>query len=109
MANTSHISPEPRIKHFAGSPSVLSYDTIKTTLGNFTNLIDDEWLRTGESAYCICTHHVEKHCTIRDQYDRIITIYCHSRPGNYEDCNCVHFRPRSMKVSCLNSATDGVI
>lgn len=64
-----------------------------------SNRLTEEWLWTGESVYCICTHHVEHHNTVRDRYGRLMTIYCDSRSGINENCSCRLFRPRSMKIN----------
>jgi hypothetical protein len=55
----------------------------------------EEWLWTGESVYCVCAHHVEMHCTIRDKYGLVINIHCH---GENELCTCEHFMTRKFRV-----------
>jgi hypothetical protein len=102
MTDTISISSKPRIKCFVGNNKLcntLSYVTANVTLEKVRNLTEEEWLWTDESAFCICTHHVEQHRTVRDQYGRVITIYCHSRSGNNENCNCGLFRTRSIKIN----------
>jgi hypothetical protein len=43
---------------------------------------------------------------VRDRYGRAGNIYCDSRSGKNENCNCTLFRPLSMK---LNSHRNVVI
>ena len=67
------------------------------TLKKINQLSGDKHLWTGESINCICTHHVEQHCTIRDGRD--ITIHCH---GSDKHCNCEDFRTHSILLSHSN-------
>ena len=99
MVDTSSISPKPGIKCYVGD-NILSeirvYDTAEETLEIVRKLTEKEWLWTGESVYCICTHHVEQHCTIRDKYDFAVTIHCH---GDNELCSCEHFRTQRLRIA----------
>jgi hypothetical protein len=74
----------------------------KTTLDKFQKLTNEEWLWTGEYPYCICAHHVEQHCTIRDTYSRVVSIHCH---GNNEPCNCELFRTLCVRLDLLESCS----
>jgi hypothetical protein len=94
MTDTTSISYKPRIKCYVRNN--LLYDTTEEKLDKVRKLADEEWLWTGESVYCICTHHVERHCTIRNKYDLAVTIHCH---GDNELCSCEHFRPQMMRRS----------
>jgi len=94
MANT--ISSKHEIKCFPENIKLcktLFYDTVQGKLEKIRKLTEEERLWTGESAYCICTHHVEQHCTVRNRYGRRMTIHCH---GSDERCNCELFRTRSI-------------
>lgn len=101
MADPIPISTNHEIKCYGGD--IKLFDTCfyiaKTTLKKINQLTGDELLWTGESVACICTHHVEQHCTIRDKNGREITIHCH---GNDERCNCDNFRTRSIRLSHSN-------
>ena len=77
------------------------------TLKHSNKLTEDEWLWTGESVYCICTHHVEHHYTVRDRYGHLMTVYCDSRSDSNEKCNCRLFRPRSMKINSQQNIVTG--
>jgi hypothetical protein len=107
MAETITISSKPEIKCYAENKTLFD-DTANTTLEKFRNLTDEEWLWTGQSVHCICTHHVEQHHTIRDPYGYVVTIYCNSRSNNNENCYCELFRPRSMKMSYQNIVLMGL-
>lgn len=68
-----------------------------------------EWLWTGESTYCICTHHVVHHCTAHDRNGSVINIHCH---GSEKRCNCELFRTRSVRLSTSNYdeiVTEGLV
>ncbi len=99
MTDTISISPKPKIKCYAGNNklcNMLFYGNTKTTLEKIKKLLDEGRLWTGESVYCICTHHVVQHCTVRDHNGSVIIIHCH---GNEESCNCELFRTRSVRLS----------
>jgi hypothetical protein len=69
MADITSIS-NPRIKSYVGDYMLYETrfdDTAEETLQKFRKLTDKELLWTGESVYCICSHHVEQHRTIRDE------------------------------------------
>ena len=86
MADTT-ISPKPRIKCYVRDNmlcEILLDDTAEETLEKVKKLTAKE-----------CTHHVDRHCTARDRYDHVVTIYCN---GNGERCNCGLFRTRSMRI-----------
>jgi hypothetical protein len=110
MANTI-ISPKPEIKCYAGNNKlcdILLHNTVKGTRQNFRNLTDEDLLWTGESVYCICSHNVEQHITIRDENSHEITIHCH---GSDERCNCEDFRTCSVRLShrnCYKMVTEGL-
>jgi hypothetical protein len=93
---TDTILPNPRIKCYAAD--TLLHNTVKTIQQDFRKLIDEDPLLTGESVYCICSHHVEQHYTIHNQYNHVTNIHCH---GSNELCNCELFRARSERVSKL--------
>jgi hypothetical protein len=101
MADPIAISTDHGIKCYGGD--IKLYDTCsytsKTTLNKINQLAGDEHFWNGESVDCICTHHVEQHCTVRDKNGREITIHCH---GNDERCNCEDFRTRSIILSHSN-------
>jgi hypothetical protein len=99
MADTISISPSPEIKCYGGNIKLchaLYYDSAKTTPKMMKNITDEERLWTGESAYCVCTHHVVHHCTVRDLNGSVINIHCH---GDEARCNCEFFRTRSIRLS----------
>jgi hypothetical protein len=101
MVDTSSISPKPGIKRYVGNNMFSEArfdDTAEETLEIVWKLTEKDWLWTGESVYCICTHHVEKHCTFRDKYGRVITIHCH---GSEERCNCELFRTYSIRIDLI--------
>jgi hypothetical protein len=99
MANTISISPKPGIKCFPEYIKIydiLVRDTAQETQELARKSTKKQWLRTGEPANCICTHHVDRHCTATgDRYGHVVTIYCN---GNGESCNCGLFRTRSMRI-----------
>jgi hypothetical protein len=111
---TSVISSQPKHKSFVENTSdliqitleqeiELQSDTGKIELKRVTKSTGDKWLWTGESTHCVCTHHVEQHCTVRDQSDQVVTIHCH---GTYEDnkyCNCGLFRPYCIRMDSVYS------
>lgn len=101
MADPISISTNHGIKCYGGD--IKLFDTCsftaKSTLKKINQLTGDEHLWTGESVDCICTHHVEQHCTVRDKNGREITIHCH---GNDERCNCDNFRTCSIRLSHSN-------
>jgi hypothetical protein len=109
MANTVSISPKPGIKCYAGKLcDTLLYTTAKTTPENIRKLTNEDLLWTGESVYCICSHHVEQHSTVRDQYGCELAILCH---GNNGSCNCTLFRTCSIRLShsnCYKMVTEGL-
>ena len=99
MAET--ISSKPGIECFPENIKLcetLFYDTAQRKLEKIRKLTDEELLWTGESAYYICTHHVEQHCTVRNGYGRGITIHCH---GSEERCNCELFRTYSIRIDLI--------
>jgi hypothetical protein len=100
MANTISISPEPGIKCCAWDKfcDIEFHSTAKVTPERFRKLIDEEILLTGESTQCVCSHHVEQHCT-RDHCDRTIKRHCH---GSNELCNCKFFMAHSIRLSHSN-------
>ena len=78
---------------------VLSDDLYYISQPKHKSFVENSWLWTGESTNCICTHHVEMHCTVR--CDHIIIIRCHGMYGDNEHCNCKLFTPYSVKLdSC---------
>jgi hypothetical protein len=87
MTDTTFISYIPRIKCYVRNN--LLNDTAEERLTH------EDWLWTGESVYCICTHHVAQHCTIRSEYNLAVIIHCH---GDNELCSCEHFRPQMMRL-----------
>ena len=97
MADTISISTRHGIKCYGKDIKV--YDTCsytaKTTRRKINQLTGDGWLWTEESVDCICTHHVEQHCTVRDRNGSVLSIHCH---GNNERCNCELFRTRSIRL-----------
>jgi hypothetical protein len=98
IAETISISTKHGIKSYAEDIKLCdtcSY-AANASLRKVNQLTGDECLWTGESVHCICTHHVEQHCTIRDKNGREITIHCH---GNDERCNCDDFRTCSIRLS----------
>ena len=108
------MSPKAGIKCFAGNNKLndallhaaRSYDT---TIEKVTELTAKEWLWTGESVYCNCSHHVQQHFTIGDENSHEITIHCH---GSEERCNCEDFRTCSIRLShsnCYKMVTEGLI
>jgi len=99
MVDTNSKSHKPGIKRYVGDnmlSEIRFYDTVEDTLGNVRKLTEREWLWTGEFVYCICTHHVEQHCTVRDKYGFAVTIHCH---GDNELCNCEHFRTKTLRIA----------
>lgn len=108
LAETISISPNPGIKCCVGDNkicNILCYHTAKATLKKVNKLIGDD-LWTGESTICICSHHVEHHCTIRDENGWEITVLCQ---GNDEHCNCEEFRTCSIRLShrkCYKMVTE---
>jgi hypothetical protein len=58
-------------------------------------LIAEEWLWTGESVHCVCSHRVEVHCTIRNKYGLAVNIHCHGENGL---CTCEHFMTRKFRI-----------
>jgi hypothetical protein len=101
MANTTSILPKPEIKCYVRDNMICEIqldDTAEETLEKVKKLTAKEWLWTGESVYCICTHHVEKHCTFRDKYGHVISIHCH---GSEERCNCELFRTYSIRTDLI--------
>jgi hypothetical protein len=105
MANIIPILPKPEIKCYDRDNMFCETRFVDTTETRLENVIkfpeEEEWLWTGESVHGICTHHVQQHCTVRDQYGRAMTIYCRNRSGNNENCNCGLFRTRSKKRTNL--------
>jgi hypothetical protein len=102
MANITSILPKPKIKCYVRDNMICEIqldDTAVETLEKVKELTEKERLWTGESTYCICTHHVRQHCTIRDRYGYKITIHCH---GSDECCNCEGFRTFSIRLSHSN-------
>ena len=102
MIDTISISPKAGIKCYGVNYkfcNLRSDDIGKKTVEKITNLTKEEWLWTGESAYCICTHHVEQHWTVRDRNGSVRNIHCH---GSEEQCNCELFRTRSIRLSHSN-------
>lgn len=100
LAEAISISPNPGIKCYAGNNGLCVTplnNTVKTTRVSLKLTDEDLW--TGESVYCICLHHVEQHCTIRDENGPETTIHCH---GSDEHCNCDEFRTCSIKLSLSN-------
>ncbi len=98
MTDTVSILSKPGIKCYAWDNQLcnaLFYDTAQGKLEKIRKSTKEEWPGTGESANCICTHHVDRHCTARDRYGHVVTIYCN---GNSERCNCGLFRPCSMRI-----------
>jgi hypothetical protein len=67
------------------------------------SFVENSWLWTGESINCICTHHVEQHCTIRDQYGDVITIHCHGTDGDSKSCSCRLFTPYFIRIDSIYS------
>ena len=97
MTDTTSVSPKPGIKCYVRDNITWFDETAEETLEKVRTVTGEEWLWTGESVYCICTHHVEQHCTIRDEYGFVVTIQCHGDNGL---CCCEHFRPaRKLKKS----------
>jgi hypothetical protein len=94
MTDTSFISYKPRIKRYVRNN--LLYDTAERKLDKVRKLADEDWLWTGESVYCICTHHVAQHCTIRSEYNLTVIIHCH---GDNELCSCELFRAQTKRGS----------
>jgi hypothetical protein len=92
MADTT-ISYTPRIKCYVRDN--ILYDTEEKKLEKVRILTQEEWLWTGQSVYCICTHHVERHCTIRKKNGLAVIIHCH---GDNELCSCEHFRPQMVRL-----------
>jgi hypothetical protein len=95
MADTISISTKDRIKCYAGNIKLCdtcSY-AANASLRKVNQLTGDECLWTRESVPGIRTHHVELHCTVRDEYGHEITTHCH---GNDERCNCDDFRTCRM-------------
>jgi hypothetical protein len=71
------------------------------------SFVKNSWLWTGESTYCICTHHVGQHCTIRDQSDHVIAIHCHGTDGNSKHCSCGLFRAHCIRIdSCYCNSNE---
>ena len=108
MADTISILPKPRIKCYAWDIKLYDtvYDTAKPTLEKVNQLAGDEWLWTGESVHCICTHHVGQHCTVRDPYGHEITAHCHDSDEHY---NCEDFMTCSIRLShskCYRMVTE---
>jgi hypothetical protein len=97
---TISISSKPRIKCFPRNSE-------QAKLEKIAGLMGEEILWTGESVYCICSHHVKQHCTVYDQYDHEITIHCH---GSNERCNCEGFKTRGIRLihsNCYKMVTEG--
>jgi hypothetical protein len=94
MTDTTFISYKPGIKCYVRNN--LFYDTAEEKLDKVRKLTEKDWLWTGESVYCICTHHVEQHCTVHNKYGLPVTIHCH---GDNELCCCEHFRSQLMRGS----------
>jgi hypothetical protein len=86
-------------------------DTGKLTPAGVIESTRKDWLWTGESPHCICTHHVEQHCTVRDQCDHVITIHCHGTYADSVSCNCRLFRPHSIRIDSFyfNSNDNGIL
>jgi hypothetical protein len=101
MVDTISMLTKHGIKCYVGN--IKLYDTCSyaanASLRKVNQLAGDEDLWTGESVRCICTHHVEQHCTVHDQNGREITTHCH---GSDERCNCEDFRTRSIRLSHSN-------
>jgi hypothetical protein len=79
MTDTISVSSKPGIKCYAGNHKICETrfdDTAEETLEKVRKLTED-WLWTGESPQSICTHHVEQHCTLRDQCGRVVNNHCH--------------------------------
>lgn len=108
MADTISISTKDGIKCYAGNIKLCdtcSY-AANASLRKVNQLTGEERLWTGESVHCICTHHVEQHCTIRDRNGSVISIHCH---GSDERCNCEDFRTSSIRLShssCYKMVTE---
>lgn len=76
---TSVISSQPKHKSFVENSSI-------------------PWLWTGESPHCVCTHHVDQHCTIRDLCGDVRTIHCHGTNDDNKSCNCKLFTPHCIRI-----------
>ncbi len=101
MVDTISMSTKHGIKCYVGNIKLCdtcSY-AANASLRKVNQLTGDECLWTGESVHCICTHHVEQHCTVRDEYGHEITVHCH---GSDEHCNCEDFRTCSIRLSHSN-------
>lgn len=99
MADTISISPKPGIKCYVRDNMLCETrfdDTVEETLEKVRKVTEEEWLWTGESVYCICTHHVEQHCTIHGKHGFAVTIHCH---GDNELCSCEHFRAQRLRIT----------
>jgi hypothetical protein len=92
MTDSLSILSRPGIKCFPGNTKL--YRSAEEEQEKFTGSTKEEILLTGESVYCICSHHVEQHCTVDDQYS-----HCH---GSNEQCNCEEFRTHSIRLSYSN-------
>lgn len=103
MADTISISTKHGIKSYAGDIKLCdtcSY-IANATLKKVNQLTGDECLWTGESVHCICTHHVEQHCTVRDKCGLAIAVHCHGAFENNEQCHCRRYIPKSIRIdSC---------
>ena len=97
----------PAVQSFSSSVNRLNDNKVKLggslddgtegqTIEKVRKLTEEKWLWTGDSVYCIYTHHVEDHCTIRDKCDFVVTIHCH---GNNELCSCEHFRRQRLRIA----------